>query len=81
MGLMDKKQLREHQKSVAGNEEQIIALYAKGMTARDIQDWISFWCSRSTTDFSQYRDAAMIQLAIVARLRFTPNVIHSFSCR
>jgi len=30
--------VKKHQKDVAGIEEQILALYAKGMTARDIQD-------------------------------------------
>ena len=33
--------VKKHQKNVAGIEEQIIALYAKGMTARDIQDHLN----------------------------------------
>lgn len=37
-GEFDPAIVKKHQKNVAGIEEQIIALYAKGMTARDIQD-------------------------------------------
>jgi transposase-like protein len=37
-GEFDPVIVKKHQKSVAGIEDQIIALYAKGMTVRDIQD-------------------------------------------
>ena len=33
--------VKKHQKTVAGLEEQVIALYSKGMTTRDIQDHLN----------------------------------------
>jgi len=33
--------VKKHQKNVAGIEEQIIALYAKGVTTREIQDHLN----------------------------------------
>ncbi|WP_207659232.1 IS256 family transposase, partial [Anaerobacterium chartisolvens] len=40
-GEFDPVIVKKHQKNVAGIEEQIIALYAKGMSARDIQDHLN----------------------------------------
>lgn len=33
--------VKKHQKNLSGIEEQIIALYSKGMTVRDIQDHLT----------------------------------------
>jgi len=40
-GEFDPIVVKKHQKSIAGIEEQILALYAKGMTVRDIQDHLN----------------------------------------
>jgi transposase-like protein len=37
-GELEPLMVRKHQKNLTGIEEQIIALYSKGMTVRDIQD-------------------------------------------
>jgi putative transposase len=39
-GTFDSQLIPKHQRRLAGFDEKILALYAKGMTTRDIQDFV-----------------------------------------